>query len=69
MVREADKKDAEDKKSENTFKTLEWNRSCTDTICCILFLVFIVSLVGITGYSIKNGNPMAMITPFDRNGN
>jgi len=44
-------------------------RSCTDPICCILFVVFIASLVGITGYSVKNGNPMAMITPFDSAGN
>jgi len=32
-------------------------------------LAFIASMVGITGYSIKNGDPMAMITPFDSYGN
>jgi hypothetical protein len=32
-------------------------------------LAFIASLVGITGYSLKNGDPMAMITPYDSNGN
>lgn len=32
-------------------------------------MAFIASLVGITGYSLKNGDPMAMITPFDSNGN
>lgn len=44
------------------------NRSCTDTICCILFVFFIATMVGITGYSIKNGNPLAMITPFNSAG-
>jgi len=32
-------------------------------------LAFIVSLVAITGYAVSNGNPYAMITPFDSNGN
>jgi len=69
MVRQADKDEAEKEKANNDFKTIEMNRSCTDTICCILFVVFIASLVGITGYAVKNGDPMAMITPFDSNGN
>jgi choline transporter-like protein 2/4/5 len=68
MVLQKDKDEAEQKKSEVDFKALEMNRSCTDTLCCILFLVFIASLVGVTGYSIKNGNPLAMITPFDSDG-
>lgn len=45
------------------------NRSCTDPLCCIIFLLFIASMVGITGYALSNGNPYAMITPFDSNGN
>jgi len=69
MVRQADKDEAEKEKANNDFKTIEMNRSCTDTICCILFVVFIASMVGITGYAVKNGDPMAMITPFDSNGN
>lgn len=67
--READKKEAEDKKSENNFKTLQWNRSCTDTLCCIIFLAFIASLVGLTAYAVSAGNPYAMITPYDSVGN
>ena len=68
MVLQKDKDEAEQKKSEDAFESMEMNRSCTDTLCCILFLVFIASLVGVTGYAIKNGNPLAMITPFDSDG-
>ena len=68
MVREQDKKDAEEKKPE-AFVPMKFDRSCTDVICCLVFIAFIVSMVGITGYSIKNCNPLAMITPFDLEGN
>lgn len=68
MVLQADKDKAEQEKANNDFKTIEMNRSCTDTICCILFVFFIATMVGITGYSIKNGNPLAMITPFNSAG-
>jgi hypothetical protein len=64
MVLQKDKDEAEQKKGDNDFKTVEMNRTCTDKLCCLLFLVFIATMVGITGYSIKNGNPEAMITPF-----
>jgi len=69
MVLEEDKKKAQAKENETDFKSIEMNRSCTDIACCVIFLAFIASMVGITGYSIKNGNPMAMITPFDSSGN
>jgi len=67
--READKKQAEEKKSENDFKTLQWNRNCTDTLCCTIFIAFIVSMVALTAYAISAGNPYAMVTPFDSVGN
>jgi hypothetical protein len=64
-----DKIDRKDKDGE--YKGgMNYDRSgCSDIICCVIFLAFIASLVGITGYSVKNGDPMAMITPFDSNGN
>ena len=67
--RESDKKEAEEKKSENDFKGMKWHRTCTDTLCCILFLAFIGSLVGLTGYGVSKGNPYAMVTTFDSVGN
>jgi len=68
MVRESDKEEAEKKKPE-AFVPMKFDRSCTDIICCIIFLAFIVSMVAITGYSISTGDPLAMVTPFDSNGN
>jgi hypothetical protein len=72
--READKKQAEDEKaarvsSGDDFKALQWNRSCTDTLCCMLFVAFIASMVALTAYAVAAGNPYAMITPFDSVGN
>ena len=48
---------------------MKWERSCTDIICCIVFLVFLASMLGITGYAVANGDPMKIITPFDSVGN
>lgn len=58
-----------DKEEGDKFETIKMDRSCTDPICCILFALFLASMVGITGYAIKNGNPLAMLTPFDSQGN
>lgn len=48
---------------------MKWDRSCTDVLCCIIFLVFIASMVGITGYAVTQGDPRKIITPFDSVGN
>jgi len=44
------------------------DRGCTDPLCCILFLVFIIGMfsAGIYGYS--NGNPSLLLTTYDSNG-
>lgn len=55
-------------KYDPTFKGPIANRSCTDVICCILFLVCIGGL-GITGYfGFTMGNPYTLIYPTDSRG-
>jgi hypothetical protein len=46
-----------------------YDRGCTDIFCCLLFTVFLVTMVGVAGYGVTTGNPMLLITPFDKDGN
>lgn len=70
MVREADIKEANEKKSNDPpFKTINWERTCTDKLCCLIFIAFIGSIIGLTGYAFTNGDPRRIITPFDSVGN
>jgi hypothetical protein len=41
------------------------DRGCTDILCCLLFTVFLVVMVGIAGYGVTTGDPLLLITPFD----
>lgn len=45
------------------------NRKCTDVIMCIVFVVFIGLLGYITNFSLAEGDPIKIITPFDSQGN
>jgi hypothetical protein len=45
------------------------DRGCTDVICCLLFVVFIVSMVGLSGWAMTKGNPMKLLTTFDQDSN
>ena len=71
MVRQSDIDEAN--KDENKLKPedkgIKWDRSCTDVICCLIFLVQLGSMIGITGYAISEGDPLKMLTPFDSVGN
>lgn len=71
MARQADIEAAEKQKADDksNFKTIAWERSCTDWLCCAIFLVFIASMVGITGYGLSKGDPYKIITPYDSVGN
>lgn len=69
MVRKSDIEEAEKHKLTDADKGIKWERSCTDVICCIIFLVFIASMIGITGYAISEGDPYKIITPYDSVGN
>ncbi|XP_060534569.1 choline transporter-like 2 isoform X2 [Cylas formicarius] len=44
------------------------NRSCTDIICLLLFLVFIACWAGIGWYAIVNGDPSTLLVPRDSSG-
>lgn len=48
---------------------MKWERSCTDILCCLIFTAFLVVMVGLSGYALKNGDPKNILTPFDSVGN
>lgn len=59
-------------KEENKLKSKEMkmdNRSCTDVMCCILFAVMLLAMVGVSAFAIMHGDPMKLATPFDSDGN
>lgn len=43
-------------------------RSCTDIICCLLFLAFIVGFAGTSAYGFMNGDPYLLLTAWDNDG-
>jgi hypothetical protein len=66
------KKDIDEaNKEENKLKHhgIVMNRHSTDTLCCIVFIVFIVALIGISGYGLSKGDPAKLLTPYDSDGN
>lgn len=71
MVREGNLERADENKK--NFKQveggIEWERSCTDILCCMVFIAFIVAMMGVSGYALSTGDPMNIITAFDSDGN
>jgi hypothetical protein len=71
MARQADIEEAN--KAENKIdpkdKGMNWDRSCTDIFCCLLFVVFFVVMVGVSFLGFTQGDPMRIVTPFDSVGN
>mmetsp|Transcript_48467 Transcript_48467/g.65806 ORF Transcript_48467/g.65806 Transcript_48467/m.65806 type:complete len:655 (-) Transcript_48467:96-2060(-) len=45
------------------------NRRCTDWPCCIVFVIFIVGMVGLSGFAFTQGNPTILLTGWDYDGN
>lgn len=45
------------------------NRSCTDIICLLLFILFIAGFVIISIFAYMNGNPRLLLYPVDTEGN
>ena len=45
------------------------DRSCTDILCCFVFLAFLVIMFGLGFYGISKGDPLNILTPFDTAGN
>lgn len=44
-------------------------RKCTDWWCCPVFVAFVVGMIVIAIYGFTNGDPAALATPFDSEGN
>lgn len=40
-------------------------RSCTDCICCLIFLMFCVGMAGTAIYGFLNGDPYVLLTTWD----
>ena len=45
------------------------SRRCTDVLCCLIFLAFVVGMGFETVYGYVNGNPDKLVAPIDGNGN
>jgi choline transporter-like protein 2/4/5 len=44
-------------------------RSCTDVLCCLVFTVFLVALLGVSVFGIQKGDLTRLVTPYDSDGN
>jgi hypothetical protein len=71
MARQADLDEANSDKHKLDVKDkgLKWERSCTDTLFCLVFTFAISAMLLASAYGLKNGDPMKIITPFDSVGN
>jgi len=45
------------------------DRSCTDCICCIVFIIFLVGMGAVSIWAFMNGDPTKLIYPTDSDGN
>ena len=44
------------------------NRSCTDILCCILFIAAIIAFITIFGIGMDNGKPSMIFAVWDSSG-
>ena len=49
-------------------KPTDKNRRCTDILCCIIFLAFLVGMLTAAIYGYVNGDPYKLIAPIDGDG-
>ena len=57
-------------KAENKYTgDLVLERSCSDPLCCLIFLAAIIAMIGCGAMGIQQGNPAKLITPYDDRGN
>jgi hypothetical protein len=47
----------------------ESERTCQDKLCCLIFFLFTVACVIISGYAFASGKPSLMLTKYDSDGN
>ena len=67
--RQKDLEEAEKQENRLTEGGLQWERSCTDSICCIIYTIFLVTVVGLAVYGMQEGEPRRILPPFDSVGN
>jgi len=69
MVRQTDIDEANKEENKMTHKGMNWERSCTDCWCCLVFVAFLAAMIAVTALGLKDGDPSRIITPFDSVGN
>ena len=68
--KEKDLEDAHSKKFKSEKDGINFNnRHCTDVLCCLVFVAFVGAMIAVAGYSLQNGNPLVLMTPYDSGGN
>ncbi|KAI0226237.1 Choline transporter-like protein 4 [Lamellibrachia satsuma] len=70
MGKQSNKVDpGESTKYDPTFNGPIKNRSCTDIICCLLFIICFVGMIAVGVYGFSRGDPNRLLYPTDSNGN
>ena len=54
--------------SEHSFDSTLSKHGCTDILCSIIFIIFIVALAAVSVFSYYEGNPSNLILPHDSAG-
>ena len=67
--RKKDTDDARDTKNSLSTKEMTYYRTCTDVLCCGIFVIFLIFVTVICGYGFYQGDPVRILTPFDSDGN
>jgi len=62
-------KEHKKKRKEGETGVMVTERSCTDCICCLIFVGFIIFTGVICCYGLAKGDPARIITPYDSDGN
>ena len=44
-------------------------RSCTDPLCCLLFVAFVIAAFALAFYGFGKGTPSLLAVPYDPDGN
>ncbi|CAG5121002.1 unnamed protein product [Candidula unifasciata] len=65
----ASSKYGEPKQFDPDFHGVHKSRSCTDVICCIIFVVFLLGMIVCSIFGYARGNPVKLVYPTDSFGN
>ncbi|XP_071948312.1 choline transporter-like protein 2 [Antedon mediterranea] len=64
----SDKNYGEPEKYDPSFHGPIHNRGCTDVICCVIFIAFVIGMFIVGGYAWINGDPRKLVYPTDYKG-